>query len=139
MLRAGLKRPRKRRTEELEQRALIQWFRKTYPVRADYLTLASFGENIGAKRMNELKAMGLTPGYPDLFLAIPTGVRISTDIGEFWVDVVPGLFIEMKTKKGRITPAQREIHKLLRFQNYQVEVCRGFEEAKKIIEEYLTA
>jgi hypothetical protein len=74
--------------------------------------------------MKRLKQMGLTPGYPDLFLAIPTP--------EFH-----GLFIEMKTKTGKVQKNQLAIHKMLMSVHFAVCVCYDWMEAMQVIEGYL--
>lgn len=115
---------RKSRIEEQNQVALVAWFRLQYPRYYQLLTLGSFGENVGERRMARLKQMGLTPGFPDLFLAIPT-------------EDYSGLYIEMKRKGGKVTNIQSEIHELLRENNYAVHVAYWFEQAKDIIDDYL--
>lgn len=122
----------KNREEEVNQVALVQWFRRQYPKYADLLTLASIGENVGPRRMARLKQMGLTPGYPDLMLCLAKD-------GDFYEGRPSILFIEMKTKKGRVQPNQTAIHNQLRERHYQVEVARSWEEAKEIIQNYISA
>lgn len=114
--------------EERQQVAFVGWFRLQFPAWHSLLTLGSFGENVGKLRMHRLKQMGLTPGYPDLVLYYPKWV------GE---TLVPALFIEMKTKKGRLSVEQVQIHHILKSQNYEVHVARGWEEAKEIITNYI--
>ena len=71
-----------------------------------------------------LKATGLKPGVPDIFL--PYGGK-----------VMHGLFIEMKHGAGRVSPSQAVWHKNLRAQGYCVEVCWGALEAIDVITRYL--
>lgn len=136
-------RARKSRVEQQHQVAFVAWFRKTFPDYAKLLTIASFGENVGEMRMAMLKGMGLTPGYPDLFLALPKMIRHIVKDGELEkvvsADFFAGLYIEMKTEKGTVTPKQRDIHALLRQYNYKVEVCRSFEEAKDAVDFYISS
>lgn len=115
---------RKNRVEEQNQMVFVDWFRRQYPRYAKLLTLGSFGENVGKIRMARLKQMGLTPGYPDLFFAMPNHFCL-------------GLFIEMKTKTGKASEEQLEIHSLLRGQNYEVHICRSFEDAQRTMIWYL--
>jgi len=70
------------------------------------------------------KAMGLRAGMPDLQLLIPNNGS-------------HGLFIEMKTEKGKATKVQREFHKKLADHNYTIVICRGFEEGMSAIRKYL--
>lgn len=116
---------KRRKTEEFaHQKAFVRWFRLSHPSYVDLLTISSFGENIGAARMAQLKAMGLVPGYPDLMLCVPTPKH-------------PGLFIEMKKPKGRLSPHQKEIHKILKAQRYKVVTCYHWEEARWVTQDYL--
>lgn len=119
---------RKNREEEINQVTFVSWFRVQYPRYRELLTFASFGENIGPKRMARLKQMGLTPGYPDLMLFVPKPYQV------FWR---AGLLIEMKRKKGRPTPNQLHIHELLTEKGYVVKVAHSWEEAKEIMLDYL--
>ncbi len=73
-----------------------------------------------------LKAEGVKPGVPDLFLAYP-------------FNGMPGLFIEMKRRiGGRLSPEQQAWRERLSMHGYRVRVCKGWEEAKTEIIDYLT-
>ena len=71
-----------------------------------------------------LKAEGVKPGVPDIFLPLPAG--------EFH-----GLFIELKTAKGRPSPEQREWLMRLRNRGYAAVLCRGLDEAIDTISRYV--
>lgn len=76
---------------------------------------------LGAK----MRAQGLRSGVPDIFLALPMHGR-------------PGLFIEMKKQKGGVVSDNQEKWiSRLKLAGYVVEVCKGAEEAKKVITNYL--
>jgi hypothetical protein len=48
------------------------------------------------------------------------------------------LFIELKRRRGGVVSLdQQAVHDLLRDQGYRVEVCRGAEEAIRVISDYL--
>lgn len=81
--------------------------------------------------MNRLKQMGLTPGYPDLIFNIPK-LYINP------VRLVAGLMIEMKTKTGRLSPAQKVIHTKLIKQRYEVCLAKSWDEAKQFTIDYLS-
>lgn len=112
------------------QRAFAKWFRLQYPPYAKLITLPSFGENIGAKSMCRLKHMGLTPAWPDIFIAVPKRLSDSKPATAF------GLFIEMKTQGRKPTKEQLEMHNLLRSQGYQVDVCHSCDEAISVTRGY---
>jgi len=71
-----------------------------------------------------LKGQGVTAGVPDIFMSIPNLQY-------------HGLFIEMKSKAGKITEKQQQMHKQLRSYGYCVEVCYDWFEARKVILDYL--
>lgn len=73
----------------------------------------------------KLKAEGVRPGVPDLFLPVARGI---------W----HGLFIEMKRRDGgELKPTQRRVHRQLLDQNYDVRVCLGWKDAVRTALTYL--
>jgi len=75
---------------------------------------------------SKMKAEGQRAGFPDLFLHVPR-------------EGFHGLAIEMKTKVGKVSPAQDDWMTFLASQGYAVSVCRSFDDARNVIEEYLRA
>ena len=109
-------------TEAQEQKQLIQWCR-TDP-RLQYLFHIP-NESIGGQGwLVRNRQMGVKSGVPDLFYPVPLGGY-------------HGLFIEMKTAKGRVSHNQQLWIDALRGMGYRVEVCNGFEAAKKVLEDYV--
>lgn len=76
-----------------------------------------------ARNGARLKAEGMRAGTPDLFLAVPVGSK-------------PGLWIEMKTPIGTLTPAQKSFRDYLS-RSYAHHVCKGLDEARTVIDRYL--
>lgn len=114
-------------TEHQEQVALMTWamlLEKEYPALRNLFAIPNGGKrHIGTAR--KLKAEGVKPGVPDLFLAVPS-------LGYH------GLFIEMKRQKGGHTSdAQTERIGNLLAEGYSVVVCHGWIEAKETILNYL--
>lgn len=110
--------------EHLEQKKLIQWFRLQYP-RLRYCLFAI--PNGGARHVavaKKLKDEGVLAGVSDLFL-----MKASQSYH--------GLFIEMKSKKGKLSEAQKEFSANANIQGYLAVTCYGFDAAKKIITDYL--
>ena len=111
-------------SEHAEQATLVQWLERFHP------DLRIFAIPNGGKR-GKLEAMrlrleGVSPGVPDLMLPTPRGQH-------------HGLFVEMKrTKGGSVSKEQKDWIDYLQAQGYQAIVCRGFEEAKREIECYLS-
>lgn len=110
--------------ESADQIALVRWFKIQYPAFKDLLVSYPAGLNLGVTQRVRARAMGLKAGMPDLQLLIPTKHS-------------PGLFIEMKTKKGTLSDVQKEFHEILLSQNYTITVCKGFEEGMAAIKNYL--
>lgn len=73
---------------------------------------------------NVLKAMGLRPGFPDLFIPRAHGKY-------------HGMFIEMKSKKGKITEQQSYWLSRLSLDGYAVKVAHSSTEAIKAINKYI--
>lgn len=113
--------------EAQEQMWLFDWCRMA-SVKWPVLDLLYHCPNGGSRNKIEaarLKAQGVKSGVPDLFLPAP--------VGKFH-----GLYIEMKRRKGgTLSLEQKEWISRLREQGYRVEVCKGFQEAADLIEEYL--
>lgn len=72
----------------------------------------------------KLKAEGVKPGVPDLFLAVPRGS---------W----HGLFIELKVEGGQVSELQQQWHVALMQQGYRVAVCYGSHDALGVLQQYL--
>ena len=111
-------------TEHEEQVTLFTWFRMRY---AGMLMYAI--PNGGARSSitgARLRDEGVLAGVPDIFLPCPSGGK-------------HGLYIEMKRQKGgSLESSQEDIIARLRQAGYRVEVCKGWWEAREVIENYLT-
>lgn len=110
--------------ETIEQIKGMDWLRENYP---DYAKLTM---HIPNERKQKpiwgyiLRLMGLLKGASDLFMAAPAG--------EFH-----GLFVEVKTKKGRLTENQKQFLRDMEIQGYKTAVAFGAEELIKIFKDYL--
>ena len=113
--------------EAREQSALIEWagyMQKRLPDLRLIFHIPNGGYRNEVEAAN-LKRQGVKSGVPDLFLPVAKhGFH--------------GLFIEMKTKNGKVTENQERWLRDLSAQGYLAVICRGADEAKKIIEDYLT-
>lgn len=115
-------------SEHSEQCKVIEWFdlfARTKGIEPVLLFAIPNGGARNAITGAMLKAEGVRPGIPDLFLAIPAfGFH--------------GLFIEMKKKRtGVLSDAQKNVIYSLEGKGYCAVVCYGFDEAKREIEDYL--
>ena len=113
--------------ESVEQKTLIKWARLArgkYPELDMLYHITNEGKRsvvTGAR----LKSEGLKPGVPDLCLAVARGGA-------------HGLYIEMKrTKGGRVSPQQAAWLEKLAHEGYATAICRGWEQARDVIERYL--
>jgi VRR-NUC domain len=109
-------------TEHQIQVALVSWFRMAYP------RLILFAIPNGGRRdigtAIKLKQSGALAGVSDLFLM---------KANDKW----HGLFIELKTEKGKPTDQQRFFIEQAIKEGYMASVCHGFDESQKLIVEYL--
>lgn len=106
------------RTEHVEQREFVAWFRKAHP------TVRILAIPNGSQRSRttgaKLKAEGVVAGVPDLL--VPA-----------WC-----LWVEMKRAEGgSVSAEQRDWHAYLRSIGHTVIVCRGFSQAKEEIEAFV--
>lgn len=110
-------------SEHLEQVSTIQWYDRAY--NDGLLVAIPNGGKRHIKTAMAMKQEGASKGFPDLFLPVPTSQY-------------HGLFIEMKRQKGgRVSPDQKKWLDYLQGAGYLAVVCKGFEEAKGVITDYL--
>ena len=114
-------------TEAQEQKALFEWARMQegrYPALALLYHIPNGGSRNPIEAHN-LKEQGVRAGVPDICLPVPSLHHTA-------------LYIELKRRNGgRVSDAQRGwIAALNRVGNRAV-VCRGWEEARDIILDYL--
>ena len=104
------------RTEHVEQREFVSWFRKTFP--AIRILAIPNGSQRSRTTGARLKAEGVVAGVPDLL--IPA-----------W-----NLWIEMKRADGgSVSTQQKDWHRYLESIDHTVLVCAGFSQAKEKVEE----
>jgi hypothetical protein len=112
--------------EHDNQVALFEWAEKQSQTIPE-LGLMFAIPNGGKRHINVAKAMkqeGVKKGVPDIFLAFPH-------------KGMAGFFIELKSKKGRVSPEQKNWIKKLNEAGYRVDVHYSWESAKDAILEYL--
>lgn len=120
--------------EHAEQAAVVSWwFHYAKSKQLDHRLLVAvpnaqalikFANNAHAF-LGYLKAEGMRVGMPDLVLFIPRGIH-------------NGLIIEMKRKtKGVVSDDQTAMIAILSAQGYRAGVCRGADEAIKVMTDYM--
>lgn len=113
------------------QQALIRWWGfacKDWYLDERYLMANPLQSNRGPINGAKMKREGLRKGMLDLQLAVPKMHQ-----GEW----CPGLWIEMKTPKGKLSQPQKQFVDLLRAKGYMVAVCHSIQAAIDVIEAYL--
>ena len=113
--------------ESDEQQALFSWTRLMEGKHPELKLLYAI-PNGGLRNMPEAVRFtkeGVRRGVPDMCLPVARGKY-------------HGLYIELKRiRGGKVSPEQEEWIERLNRQGYRAAVCRGFDEAKKTIEEYM--
>ena len=111
-----------RHLESKLQQAMVKWFRLRHP------DLMLFHIPNGGKRSpitaRILKAEGVLPGVADLFLMHPN-------------EKYNGLWIEVKTEKGRQSAHQKHFEKVSTREGYFYQVCKSLQEFNQLIDNYL--
>ena len=114
-------------TEAQEQKALFEWAaysRRKYP----QLDLMFHIPNGGSRDLIEarhMKEQGVKAGVPDICLPVPSGRYTA-------------LYLELKRReKGSVSDEQRGWIAALNRVGCKAVVCRGWEEARRVIEDYL--
>lgn len=104
-------------SEHIEQVQTVAWFRKTYEnVKIFAIPNGGHRNKITAAK---LKAEGVLPGVPDLF------------VPEF------NLWIEMKRQKGgKLSDSQKAMRTYLMSCGHDFLMCQGFEDAKQQISDF---
>jgi hypothetical protein len=113
-------------SEHREQATLFQWAelaRARWPELALMYAIPNGGHRHKAVAAR-MKAEGVKAGVPDICLPAPRGR---------W----HGLYIEMKTRTGRASKAQKAWLRALQAQGYRVAICRDWEAARALIVDYL--
>ena len=109
-------------TEDVEQQTFVQWLRLN---NIKHWRTPNETYTTSWKQKSKNKALGVSAGVPDLFIALP-GIGL--------------LAIEMKRRKrGVVSPQQREwIETLNTIPGVQAFVARGSDEAIAIVQSFIT-
>ena len=103
------------------QRAIVAYLRLVMPHAIVHHNVSE-GNRGGIKGLADgkrKKAMGQLPGYPDI-ICLP------------WANVGP-LWFEVKTKTGRVSKAQKEMHKAMIDLGYKVAVVRNINDVRAFL------
>jgi hypothetical protein len=103
------------------QKECVRWFKMQHATKL--ICAIPNGGKRGVVEASIMKAEGVLAGMPDLFIAEPSkGYH--------------GMFVEMKTKTGKLTTNQQIVHDHLFLNDYHVVVCRSIDEFMKLVNEY---
>ena len=114
-------------TEDAEQEALFKWAELAACAMPELRLMYAIpnGGYRAPRTAALLKRTGVKPGVPDMCLPVAKGK---------W----HGLYIELKRAKGGVVSAEQKVwHNRLQEQGYCVKVCRGWEQAREAITEYM--
>lgn len=109
-------------------KAIVDYMRSKHP---DKLFIKITNEG-NLEQMGKLKAEGLLPGAFDYLLC---HVRTKLTLDNTYI-YDPGLFIEVKTKKDRLSKAQKEFRQRALDAHYAVMVVNNIDDFMKEIDEY---
>lgn len=118
--------------ERILQKQCVRWFKINYPNCVIHHSPNQFGRvNEGKERFskayaimqNHLEEMGRLKGFPDLFIAKKN-------------NLFSGLFIEMKSKTGKISDEQKKAMMVLSQSGYACYVAKDLDEFIEIVNGY---
>jgi hypothetical protein len=115
-------RKKRRNDEDNLQIKCVNYMRKTYPSVITRSTLA--GACIGAKQGFKRKEMGNVAGFPDLEILEPSAPYNA-------------LYIELKTKIGKLSKVQKEVIAKLNDKGYKALMVNDFDVFKTVVKKYL--
>jgi len=110
--------------EQIEHINVLNWFTHNYPDLADDFHHFANERRCSVQQGRLLKRMGVKKGVSDFFLAVA--------LGGFH-----GMWLELKTGKGKLTSEQFDFLERKRDRGYCARVAHGSDEAKEAILFYL--
>lgn len=123
--------PKRHRTEDKHQIAYFSWLRLQHP---EIAKVTIHIPNEGKRNQIHGWKMGITSGFPDIFMFLPSHMQGVLYHGLAIEMKRPG---EIKKAKGELTENQCIVIARLRQNGYKCEVCYGWIEAKQMTEIYL--
>ena len=111
-------------SERQEQSIVLAWMTAQNPWLVNHTIYIMNEKRCSVHVGALLNQQGRLPGASDLFIALPT-------------NLYHGLFIEMKSLKGRPTDAQLAFIERMKRVGYYGTVCKGADAAIDVIKDYL--
>lgn len=112
---------------------MVTWFNLSYPQHRGLLFHIPNGRMRSRREGALLKREGVVPGVADLALMIPRREYRQLEV----IDVIPGLFIEVKQPGSYQVKTQKIWQAQVESQGYRYEVVRSLQEFIDLIEQYL--
>lgn len=110
-----------KRPEQILQKACVVWLELQRRMgRLNYYHVPN-GTYRSKKMAWIMKQQGLRAGVPDLVLLFPGGRTI---------------FVELKSRYGKPSPAQKEFHEELRLMGFEVHIVKTLDELMNVYHEY---
>lgn len=141
-------------TESQEQKKLMKWIETYHPELWEVTFHVPNERKRSGRQIGDAIAMGLRSGVPDVFIDHPLEdvCKAKKDqLYRLYANGYPdlsintrrngyhGLRIELKRSDGgRLSQPQRKWLERLNSRGYLAVCCHGFEEAKKVIEDYVS-
>lgn len=113
------------RPEEIVHINFKNWFEYHYPILAEDFHHFANERTCSPMEGAKLKRMGVKKGVADFFLAVPSLTY-------------HGLWIELKVGKNKLSPEQQRFLERKNARGYKAIECRGLDECKKAVIEYLS-
>lgn len=110
--------------EQILQINLINWFKHEWPELSKDIHHIANERKCSDYQGKILQKMGVTPGFSDIFIAIPN-------------NGFHGLLVELKTDKGKLTVLQSEFLYNKNQRGYFAIAVWGLESAQEVIKTYL--
>lgn len=110
--------------EGKHQAGVMRYLAFQYPAAYAVACASAGGLHTSKAQGVKMKAMGYRAGFPDLVILYPT-------------KKYHGLMIEMKAPGRYATPEQKEWIQRLNDRGYMATVCKSFDEAKAVIDDYM--
>lgn len=122
-------------TEHQIQCGIVEWANNTKTPYGqnkigDFILAIPNGGNRSITEALRLKKEGVKKGVSDLFLAMPVTFNYGEDHGH-------GLWIEVKSKKGKVSKAQENWAVLMIKSNYECRIVYSVDEGIQAIKDYL--
>jgi hypothetical protein len=124
-------------TEDQIQMAFMEYVQHMHP---DHFPLLFHVPNEGKRGLAggvRQKRLGLKPGIPDLMFAMPKHIVNEYEPNKYIRTIHHGLFLEVKSQKGKLTKAQASMQNLLELEGYYVDTCYNLDELINIFEWYI--